>query len=170
MRYFLLFVFALAGLTAYSQSKKMPALKYDTSKIAIIPLDSIKDDSYYDTCKPANAKEDDFAEIETILNLAIEKFNKKWGTWYDSIKKTYPASPIKIKDLIIDFRNYRRQYVFYYNKRGQKCVWINCFCSSEFEGWKKYIVFVFDGGKCFFNVRINLSFKVFFDFCANGDA
>jgi hypothetical protein len=66
--------------------------------------------------------------------------------------------------------HYKRQYVPFLNKTGQKKVWINCFCSDlndEFTYWKKSIVIVDDGGSCFFNLLIDLNSKAYSNFEEN---
>ncbi len=57
------------------------------------------------------------------------------------------------------------------NVKGEKEVWVNCFCSVQYmDYWKKQVVFVKDGGNCFFNVKINITKKSFSDFEVNGEA
>ena len=59
----------------------------------------------------------------------------------------------------LDLKEYKRQYIVYVDEKGNKNVYINCFCSSdEFKDyWKKELVRVDDGGRCFFNVTINIT-------------
>jgi hypothetical protein len=49
-------------------------------------------------------------------------------------------------------------------------VWINCFCNYEELDWKKSMVFVKYGGKCYFNLRVNLSRGTYYDLMVNGSA
>jgi hypothetical protein len=43
------------------------------------------------------------------------------------------------------------------NSKGEKEVWINCFCRDGERDWRKNLVFVKDGGNCYFNLKVNLS-------------
>jgi hypothetical protein len=69
--------------------------------------------------------------------------------------------------------DYNQQYVGAENENGDKYIWVNLFCKSEeshFKEWKTKLVHVQDGGKCFVNVKINLTKKTFEEFKVNGDA
>jgi hypothetical protein len=57
------------------------------------------------------------------------------------------------------------------NKDNEKIIWVNCFninSSFTFDYWKKQIVQVFDGGDNFFNLKINITKKYYYDFLVNG--
>lgn len=59
-------------------------------------------------------------------------------------------------------RDYYMQVVGIQNPKGERMIWVNCFCRkqlSSFPNWKESIVEVEDGGKCFFNVMFNLDKK-----------
>ena len=56
---------------------------------------------------------------------------------------------------------------------GDKVLWVNCFCMAEsvvLKKWKTDIVYVADGGNCFFNVKINLKSKQYYGLIVNGMA
>jgi hypothetical protein len=76
------------------------------------------------------------------------------------------------KTLLFDYTKYKRQYSVYKDKNGDKIVHVNCFCggASRFKDWKKQLVIVDDGGKCFFNIKINLKAKKYSDLDINGEA
>lgn len=78
---------------------------------------------------------------------------------------------------IKNINHYYRQYVCYLDTNGDSIVFINAFCrllASPVDScgtiiWKKYdwknkILDVMDGGACFWNIRINLTKKKYFDF------
>ena len=106
--------------------------------------------------------------LERILNTAIENYNR------DTENK-------------IMLNQYNRQYIATTNEGGQKEVWLNCFCkekegknrkvikqehkvSTSKENWRKKVVKVFDGGKCYFNLKVNLLTEKYYDFIVNGKA
>ena len=67
--------------------------------------------------------------------------------------------------------HYRRQYVPYIDKKGHRCVWINCFCSdygNDYADWKRSIILVEDGGSCYLNLIIDLTDMSYSNFEING--
>lgn len=67
-------------------------------------------------------------------------------------------------------KEYKRQYVPKINSSGQKEIFVNCFCTDFGLDWRKKIITVQDGGNCFFNFRINLKTKMYYNLSINGDA
>jgi hypothetical protein len=72
-----------------------------------------------------------------------------------------------------DFRKYRFQLVPYLNPKGEKEIFLNCFC--YFDDWQyewrtkifsRYMIE--DGGDCFFDLKINLTFNTYYAFGKNG--
>ncbi len=136
-----------------------PAHSSDTSRYTIIPFDK---NMFYifgkaDTVKPATLTEQEIEETESLLTKAIAEYNRKKVSEY-----------LKIDSFV----NYRRQFVPYINQKGEKMVFVNCFCDGFKwnENWRKELVMVDDGGSCFFNVKINLSAKNTYDLYVNGVA
>jgi hypothetical protein len=115
----------------------------------------------------------DFIVIEAKLNEFAKQYNQEadkirqgWIKQVPTLKR-YKTSPS------IKLTNYKRQYVCGINKEGDKIVWVNCFCSDSKEHlryWKQQVVFVMDGGDCYFNLKINLSKKTKYDIMVNGIA
>jgi hypothetical protein len=58
---------------------------------------------------------------------------------------------------VMTLSKYKVQFVPYLNEKGEKEIWINGFCSDYDINWKTEIVHVFDGGNCYFTVRLNLT-------------
>jgi hypothetical protein len=58
---------------------------------------------------------------------------------------------------IMSLSKYKVQFVPYLNEKGEKEIWINGFCSDHHTDWKTEIVHAFDGGNCYFTVRLNIS-------------
>lgn len=74
-------------------------------------------------------------------------------------------------------KKYYSQFIVAINKKGEKEVWVNCFCDAFIQeqkpytiNWKKEIVQVEEGGNCFFRLTINLATNSFYDFSVNGFA
>jgi hypothetical protein len=128
----------------------------DTSIIAILPADKEKTWLFKDatTMKLTN---EDLNKIEQLLSDCINKHNVKQDS-------------TKLFSEYIDLKKYRRQYVPFMNSTGERKVYINCFCNSDwgFDYWKKKLVEVDDGGGCFFQLFINLTTLKCEHFSTNG--
>jgi hypothetical protein len=142
-----------------AQAGKSKKLKYDTSVIAIIPQDTSFRHPFGSNYKAATLTQDEIDEIDRLFKLSIDHYN---ASIKSSDKEYYEVNLQKTK--------YRRQYVCVTNRMGEKEVFINCFCMSFSEDWRKYLVIVDDGGSCFFSFKINLNTKQYYDFQVNGYA
>jgi hypothetical protein len=135
MKYLVIF-FSLFCNSLYGNAQnKIPV---DTNNITIIPVDTTdKWQPRFKISKTAELTIEDFREVEILLTKCL-----------------------KTNDRNLDLEKYKRQYVVYINLKGEKEVYVNCFCSgnnNEFSYWKKHLVEVLDGGECFFNVTVNLT-------------
>ena len=55
------------------------------------------------------------------------------------------------------------------NTKGEKEVWVNCLWDvDDIKKLQNHIIFVFDGGACYFKVKINLTTKKILSFGVNG--
>ena len=99
-------------------------------------------------------------DIENAEKLITECFNdQKTGT----LNRLLNRKP----------EDYYRQFVGAINEKGEKIIWVNCFCEKEinfFKDWKTNIIMVADGGNCFFNLKINVDKNNYFDVMVNGNA
>ena len=162
MKYILCLVFIVAGFLSYGQSAS-------SDHYVILPFDTAVYTSLPQDCTQATLNIDDFANIERVLSFCVNKYNRSQTTVYREIVKKLPDQDLKINDYVIDLKRYYRQYIVVYNKRGEKEVWVNCFCNIQsLRNWREKAVIVMGGGNCFFNVRINLTRKSFSDFMVNG--
>lgn len=85
--------------------------------------------------------------------------------------KDYPNVQLHEERYLINLANYKRQLVVVTNKRGEKVVWVNCFCRKGNQAsWRHQIVEVDDGGNCYFNVKLNLTRRIWYDLMVNGVA
>ncbi len=140
----------------------------NSSVIAILNNDSINYKIFKQgTTFTLNQK--DMIEIDRLLNVCINEHNKNQEIIFNEKKSKYPDLPFKKKNFIIDLKNYQRQYVAVKNVHGEKEVWVNCFCTTFDDSWKTDIYIVSDGGNCFFDLKINLDAKKYYDFMVNGE-
>ena len=123
-------------------------IQVDTSKYAILKPDSIPRYIFDKSCKPADLSNEDIKKIDVLINNVVEK---KSGNFHIKPSKYY------------------KQLIAIINSKGEKEVWVNCICSLQnHANWRKSIVFVLDGGPCYFNLKINLTKNTLYDFGVNG--
>jgi len=128
----------------------------DTSIIAILPIDT-GFHWLFENAKPLDLSEKDLQTVDNILSDCIKIHNSRQDT-------------TKQFSEYIDLKKYKRQYIPFVNSKGEKKVYINCFCKSDWgvANWKKSLVRVYDGGSCFFQVIINLTTFEYENFGTNG--
>ena len=161
--------------TINSNPKSITIAQIDTSVIAIIPSDSSLDWVNYlfnYKCKSAELNTNDLSNIASLLTDCIKQYNKSQEKKINKIKRENPKNKYDKNNFIIDLKRYKRQYIAVANEKGEKEVWINCFCNDSHNSninWKKEILMVKGGGNCYFNVKVNLMTKNYYDFKTNND-
>ena len=161
----ILFIFLLEiAVTGYGQTYKS-----DTSVIAILPHDTSRHWLFKDG-KPAGLTPEDLLQVEEVLQKCIGGYNAEQEKLFEKFSKEHSGYSLDKRLFVIDLPGYKRQYVAVFNSKGEKEVWVNCFCDALDIDWKKHQVFVFDGGNCYFNLKINLATGEFYDLMVNGDA
>ncbi|WP_422084142.1 hypothetical protein [Ulvibacterium sp.] len=130
----------------------------------------------YKNAEPSNLKKVELDLIEQILIKAVEEYNlgnldeiEKRKKWF---KKEFPEKHFDESwpKLTIYLKDYKRQYFPVITENGEKEVWVNLFCTTEYTNWREEIVIYYDGGNCFFNLKINLDNQSYLDFHVNGHA
>jgi len=144
-------------------------LQVDTSVITVLPLDTAECWDFKD-CKPAELTNGDLTQIEELLRKCIDNYNPGQEREFNEIKAKRPGIGINKRDFVIDLTRYKRQYIAVTNSKGEKEVWVNCFCATSINYWRKEVVFVFDGGNCYFNLKVNLTTGEYYELMVNGDA
>jgi len=77
-----------------------------------------------------------------------------------------------------NIKNYYRQYLCFNNDDKEKMVYVYAFCDipkrssmdheMESEGWKSHIISVYEGGPCYWKMKINLTQTKYLDVTVNG--
>jgi len=111
--------------------------------------------------------ENELIIVDSLLLTAINEYNKEMKSKIENLKKTMPN--LDENYLILHSSLYNYQIVVVKNSIGEKLIWINALCES-YDNWRKDIAIIFDGGNCFFNLKINLTKKMYFEFSVNGVA
>ena len=152
-----------------NQEQQQNVYTVDTSVVAVLPFDTTQYWVFKDS-KPTDLTNDDFVKIETILNNCINDYNSDQERQFKEINHKHPEYKLDKKNFIIELTRYKRQYVAILNSKGEKEVWVNCFCGAGNQNWKNNLIFVLDGGNCFFNLKINLTTGKYYELMVNGDA
>lgn len=151
------------GQTPNKKNKKSSgntkSVQVDTAKTAIISFDTKGNYPFDNSFKPTTLTQDDLNNIDSLLVACVTDYN-------NSLDKDHKEWRIDLKKY-----NYRKQIIAVINKKAEKEVWVNCFCDTwGGDEWKNEIMMVDDGGNCYFNFRINLATKTFYDLGVNGVA
>jgi hypothetical protein len=131
----------------------------DTSRYAILKLDSTYVAHLFGTgIKPTALSKEEIMKIKTLIDKKITEYNKLEKKGIYSLVINHPGK-------------YYKQLVAIINAKGEKEVWVNCFCSvNSIHNWKSRLVRVMDGGSCYFQLKINLTTNTVYDFGVNGVA
>ncbi len=154
-------VLTILSFGANSAVSGQVILQFDTSKIAIIQPDRKMNKIQWpfdSTYKPAVLTQIELHIIEQVLVECITNYNR-------ALKPEY-----KYQTIDLSKRNYRTQLAVVSNTKGEKEVWVNCLCNVFDFDWKHDIHTVYDGGSCFFELKINLTLKKYYNLWVNGVA
>jgi hypothetical protein len=148
----------------------------DTARYAILKFNKANNYYFDKDAKPATLSSEDIVKIEDLINKRISEYNRIEKDSAISItkrirKKKHDPNFTWTADFIKNPSKYYKQLIPIINSKGEKEVWVNCFCDIEGTPfWKKSIVLLLDGGSCYFNLKINLTKGVVYDFMVNGVA
>ena len=118
--------------------------KIDTAQTAIIPFEPGMGIPFDSACKPAAITQQEVDMAEQLLPKVVADYNS-------TMDKNYERDHIDLENT-----HYRKQLVAVLNAKGEKEIWVNCFCNIwGSDKWKTQIFMVDDGGKCYFNFKIN---------------
>ena len=131
-------------------------LLLDTSKTAIIEFNKKSKWPFDSTFKAATLTHKELQLVDSFLLACVTNYN-------NSLDKDHKQWSIDLKK-----RNYRKQLIVVTNISGQKEVWVNCFCRVDNDKWKTKLFGIEDGGNCYFNFKINLTIKKYYDLGVNG--
>jgi hypothetical protein len=124
----------------------------------------------FKNAKPTELTQSELIEIENILKTLVKENNKAQKIGLIEHNKNYPENQRTTPAYELKIDGFKRQYVPIINDKGQKEVWINFFCddTGAEEYWKTEIMIVDDGGNCYYNLKINLDTKEYYELRING--
>ena len=156
----LFLLLTISSFGVFSQSPTAPAApirKVDTNIYVMLPYDSsamMAMNWRYRNARRASLTRLEVDDLESIVDSAYLSFTK------DSTVYLHNLFPLSI---------YRRQYVAVITEKGEKEVWVNFIC-GDFGHWRNSPVIVDDGGKCYFQLFINLTRRRAYDLIPGGAA
>ncbi len=149
----------LISFASYGQKK--PIRNY-----AIIPFGTNTPYIFPEDAKNATLTQANIAEIEKLLKASITDYNKHQKE--EAQKKGIAKGSPEENDLLIDLKQYKRQFVAILNDKKEKEVWVNCLCEIDGEEWRTKPITHDGGGKCFFYLKMNLSLHRYSFLAVNG--
>jgi hypothetical protein len=161
----------IRNTTQFNSTKNIKSnFELPKSKFAIIKY---KKDWHwiFKEVEPAELNKSELIKIESILKIVIKENNKTEKKNLKTHNRKNPNNKEKETGYELSLKGKMRQYVAVINKNGEKEVWVNFFCDAwESDNWKKELMLVFDGGNCYFSLKINLTKKTYSDLSINGIA
>jgi hypothetical protein len=131
----------------------------------------VREDSFEGVIFPAEKRALDFASDKE----KYQYWTPSEADIMEAEKKLLPFLPSDLprtsgKDRILkDLKTYKRQYVGLVTN-DEKEVFINFFCTEGDSNWTRHVVWVSDGGPCFFHVYYSMKSKTFSRLMVNGYA
>lgn len=171
MKLIVFFFLISLGYNAFSQDtargKNVPEKKngyiifpYDASKPVFKAIFS------EENVVKADLNKDEIEQVDVLLKKCIDNFNLNQEFEYNRMLEV--DSSTSKSEFFINLATYQKQFVPVINQAKQKEVWVNAFCYMKgSDKWQKELIKEEDGGKCFFNVKINLASKNFYNFSVN---
>ncbi|HVF96025.1 MAG TPA: hypothetical protein VM871_01815 [Flavisolibacter sp.] len=133
-------------------------IQFDTSKTAVISFTLGENYPFDSSYKPAALTRDEIQIIDSLLIKCVADYN-------NSLPERFKHNRINLTE-----KSYKKQLVAVTNKDGDKEVWVNCFCDTLNKNWRKEILLVQDGGRCYFNFKINLTQNKCYHLIVNGES
>lgn len=152
-----------------SQSTGQEIYNFKLSDSDYTILDYKKDwDWMFKNARPTELSQKELSEIETIIEFAVKENNDQQKVKLEKHNQGLPSTVRKRTGFEITLDSMKRQYVPIMNVKGEKEVWINLFCDAAgFDTWKYTLMLAEDGGNCFFNLKVNLQTKSYYDLRIN---
>ena len=157
---------------AYEEVIDVPSVNIDSLDYVVLTYDTAKNWMFPKDVRPAELTKEEISRAEFLMLKQIEKYNQIRTEEFHQLDEKHPNHNIQLETFIIENpAKYARQYIPVTNSDGQKLVYINAFCSKQgHDYWKTDLVWVMDGGDCYFQVMINLTTNEVVDFSVNGVA
>lgn len=149
------------------------AQQLNSSKYAIIPYDNTNiyvAQKFHAGFGKTELTDKEIEVIDTMLVKSVREYNVKQFEVYKTDHKKDTSTMLEW--YLIDLKKYRFQFVPAMTTQGQKVIWVNGFCEyfdSQAGNWRQKIVLVYDGGICFFNLMVDVTKNIYYNFSVNSN-
>lgn len=109
----------------------------------------------------------EYEVAESLLLKAVHAYNDERSEKFVEFMAENPSADWTRTDIFIEPEKYYRQYIPYFNEKGERCLWINFFVRPV-GNWLERRVSVEGGGVGYFSIGLNLDTGKRFDFSVNG--
>ena len=123
--------------------------------MVVLPYDTNDYWLFKGKCSATQLTKSEIDQVDALVRECIDQYMK------DRDRKDPYAVARKGYDL---------QLVAVRNEQGEIVVWVNALCRRSHDDWRSRILVVMDGGNCYYQLKVNLTKKTFFDFGVNGYA
>jgi len=128
-----------------------------SSQYYILPFNQVDDYPFYQKVRSAELTKLEIQQVEDIIQSRVKKTTEQFTAEMNKRNEIYEP-------------NYLRQYLVVYDENGEKLVWINFMCGGEggtFD-YSKELITTADGGKCNFQIKVNLAQNKIINYHENG--
>ncbi len=169
IKYILIMLTFLDCNNLKNQIKTNEKLNIDDSNIAIL---AFKPEYYwlFKNAKSTNLNNQEIKKIDKTLESLVLKHNNEQKKEFAIYLAKKTGGDLTLERLTINLSDYKRQYIAVLNSKGEKEVWVNMLCNNLSGKWRTEIIDVSDGGKCYFNLKINLISNKYYYLMFNGEA
>ena len=136
---------------------------------SIISFDSKKHWMFHSEGENYELTTTDINQIYELLTEAINDHNDIETAKFLKKQIDFPHLHLDVSNYTLSLDDYKRQYLAVKMKE-EIVVFVQCFCNKEHRNWQSEMIQVSDGGKCYFDVYINLTQNTIQTIAVNGEA
>lgn len=144
--------------TMYSQAQNASRIIRTDWYIGLAMAENCESFSLGPKLKRFMPDEIEIAKMEAELFQNIDTILQKQGEAYNT------------EGIADHLAVYRRQYFGFYNKKGEKIIYVNLAKVNDLWGYECQELIVLDGGNSFWQICYHVKAKRFFSLSVNGDA
>lgn len=145
----LIFVFLILAVSCKSLRKNSNVGIIGNSEYYILEFNPNETYPLFVDAEPTTLSHEEIIFVENVIKGRVEKTISEWRS---ATKNEYDENKYQ----------YDRQYVAALNEEGEKLIWINFFCNNdlgEIYDLRRERTNTSDGGRCYFEIKVNLTNK-----------
>lgn len=145
-------------------------IEFDDEAISVVSFDVEKHWMIFKTGETYSLTKSDMQLIDSLLKNKVDAYNVIEKVKFEQRINNFPNLKLQLKNYTINLNEYKRQYLAVKMANGEINVYINCFCSVDHKNSKNELIYVLDGGKCYFHTTINITDRTCSDLLVNGES